>query len=247
MLRSLNEIRGYKILASDGDIGKVDDFLIDDVIWGVRYLVLDTGNWLSGRKVLVSPEALGAPRWEDVELPVSLSKQQIEDSPEISEQETVSRQHERQLHTHYGWVPYWPVGGAGVYGTVVPVPTAENENENEREQTPQSHLRSVKELDGYHVQASDGTIGHIEDFIADIKGWMVRYAVVDTKNWLPGKSVLVALKWVEDVRWDDRKFFVKLTKEEIRHSPEYDPSAAVNREYEMRLYDYYGRPKYWEI
>jgi hypothetical protein len=108
------------------------------------------------------------------------------------------------------------------------------------------HLRSVGEVAGYHIEASDGEIGHIEDFIFDDETWKIRYVVVDTKNWLPGRKVLVSPLWVEDVSWRKRRVRVDLTQEEIKSSPEYDPTAPVNRQYEERLYDYYGRPRYWD-
>jgi hypothetical protein len=116
----------------------------------------------------------------------------------------------------------------------------------EEEESGDSHLRSVQEVAGYHIQATDGEIGHVEDFILDDETWMLRYVVVDTRNWLPGRKVIVPPSWVESVDWANRKVSVDFTREEVRTSPEYDPAAPVNREYEVRLYDFYGRPKYWE-
>jgi hypothetical protein len=106
-------------------------------------------------------------------------------------------------------------------------------------------LRSIQELQGYKISVLDGNIGHVEEFIADDSNWFIRYMVVDTKNWLPGRKVLIAPDWIEQVSWNDSKFYVDLPRELIKDSPEYDPAAPVNRQYEARLYDYYGRPKYW--
>ncbi|MBK9166200.1 MAG: PRC-barrel domain-containing protein [Bryobacterales bacterium] len=107
------------------------------------------------------------------------------------------------------------------------------------------HLRSVREVSGYRIRAADGEIGRVADFIVDTDGWAIRYLVVDTRNWLPGRKVLVAPRWVQSIDWGDRLVHVRLHREDIKNSPEFDPNEPVNREYEARLYDYYGRPRYW--
>jgi len=239
MLRSLKELYGYTIRAVDGDIGKVDEFYFDDHRWTVRYLVADTGNWLVGRRVLLSTACLGWPDWEKRVFPVTLTKEQVENSPPIGVDEPVSRQMEKELHGYYGWRPYWSITAASV---AVPVTTRRKEEAME-EADP--HLRSTREVIGYHIQANDGGIGHVDDFIAGGEDWVIRYMIVDTRNWLPGRKVLVAPTWVKRVDWAKRDVYVDLSRETIENSPEFDPSAPVNREYELRLYDYYGRPRYW--
>lgn len=248
MLRSTKELRGYTIRALDGEIGKVHELYFDDLAWLVRYLVVDTGTWLSGRKVLLSPGVVGQPDWETQTLPVELTKKQVESSPEIGTNEPVSRQMEMDLHTYYGWTPYWRGGlpelglGAAAAAQMI-AEAAQGEAEKQRQEDP--HLRSTREVIGYHIQARDGEIGHIDDFVVDVGTWYVRYLVIDTRNWLPGKKVLVAPAWVEEVNWASRSVSMDLKRETIKNSPEFDPSMPVNREYEVRLYDYYGRPKYW--
>ena len=110
----------------------------------------------------------------------------------------------------------------------------------------ENHLRSIKEVTGYHIQASDGEIGHVEDFVVDDKIWALRYIVVDTRNWLPSRKVLVSPQWAATVDWAEQKLWVDLSTDNIKNSPEYDPAAPINRGYERTLYDYYGRPVYWE-
>jgi hypothetical protein len=248
MLRSIKELRGYAIRALDGEIGKVHELYFDDLAWLVRYLVVDTGTWLSGRKVLLSPGVVGQPDWETQMLPVELTKQQVESSPEIGTNEPVSRQMEMDLHTYYGWTPYWRGGlpelGLGAAAAAQMIAEAA-QGEPEKQQQEDPHLRSTREVIGYHIQARDGEIGHIDDFVVDVGTWYVRYLVIDTRNWLPGKKVLVAPAWVEEVNWASRSVSMDLNRETIKNSPEFDPSMPVNREYEVRLYDYYGRPKYW--
>lgn len=250
MLRSVKELHGYAIRATDGGIGKIHELHFDDLAWIVRYLVVDTGKWLPGRKVLLWPGVLGQPDWEMQSLPVRLTKEQVEHSPPISADEPVSRQMEADLHTYYGWTPYWrgglPVFGLGAAAAAeMLVPSAEEKDETEaKEDDP--HLRSTREVIGYYIQARDGEIGHVEDFVIEDEAWYVRYLVIDTRNWLPGRKVTLAPTWAERVSWLKRKVYVDLSKESIKNSPEFDPSMPVNRQYELQLYDYYGRPYYWD-
>lgn len=250
MLRSTEELRGYKIRAMDGDIGKVHEFYFDDLAWIARYLVVDTGNWLPGRKVLLWPGLLGQPDWKTQSLAVKLTKEQVEHSPHISTDEPVSRQMETDLHTYYGWTPYWrgglPVFGLGAAAAAEQIAGTAGGKEEKEGGESDPHLRSTREVIGYHIQARDGETGHLEDLIVDDESWFIRYLVIDTRNWLPGRKVLVAPAWAEQVDWVARKVHLDLSRETIRNSPKYDPSVPVNREYEIQLYDYYGRPSYWD-
>jgi hypothetical protein len=243
MLRSVKDLRGYTIRALDGDIGKVHEFYFGDLSWIIRYLVADTGTWLPGRRVLLSPAALGQPDWEMQVLPVSLTKGQVEHSPSIDADKPFSRQMEGDLHAYYGWRPYWSGWDPAVMAAGVEAAEEKRAAELER---ANPNLRSTREVIGYHIQARDGEVGHVEDFVADDVGWGIRYLVVDTHNWLPGKKVLVDPFWADQVNWVERKVYLDMTREMVQTSPEFDPSAPVNREYEARLYDFYGRPKYWE-
>jgi len=248
MLRSIKNIIGYAIRAKDGDIGKVIDFYFDDDYWTIRYLVADTGNWLFGKRVLISPAAFfGQPDWEKQEFPVIFTKDMVEKCPDIDTDKPISRQMETELITYYGWPMYWQQFPGVIAGSIpMPIigPLKETSPINEKDEVD-AHLRSCREVEKYHIQAKDGTIGHVEDFIVDDEYWGIRYMVVDTRNWLPGRRVLVALHWIKKISWADSEVSVDLTQKEVRNSPIYDPTTGVNREYEERLYDYYGRPKYW--
>ncbi|MCJ7717471.1 MAG: PRC-barrel domain-containing protein [Anaerolineales bacterium] len=244
MLRSIKEMYNYKIHALDGDIGKVHEFFFDGRVWIVRYLVADTGFWLPGRKVLISRIALAPPVWDAQKFPVGLTKEQIENGPNIDTDKPVSRQHEIEMHEHYNWTPYWLGGGDGKVCPTTPLgKQSQKDVSEEQENDPQ--LRSTREVAGYKIRATDGEIGHVEDFIVDDEGWIIRYMVVDTRDWLPGKKVLIAPQWIERTYWGAEQVHVDLTKEAIKNCPEYHPSDPVNREYEIRMYDYYGQPKYW--
>ncbi len=246
MLRSVKELMGYAIRATDGIIGSVKDFYFDDEDWMIRYFVVDTGTWLPGREVLLVPNVFHSPEWEAKVFPVTLSKEQIKESPPIEEDQPVSRQNEIQLHEYFDWIPYWTPVAAGYSGMAAPVPPPERKQEAAAEKSDK-HLRSVKEVTGYHIKAKakDGEIGHADDFITEDDNWVLRYMVVDTKKWLPGKRVLVAPDWIDDIDWEERRVVVDMAREKIKDSPEFDPTTPINKEYEARLYDYYGRPKYW--
>lgn len=244
MLRSLKGLRDFAIGATDESIGRVHSFLFDSETWTIRYLVADTGAWLSGRKVLIAASELGQPNWEGRIIPVSLTKEQVKESPDIDADKPVSRQHEIELHQYYGWGPYWGIGyGVPLGGAPVPPPADSDETKQRAKGDP--NLRSTREVSGYRIHATDGDIGHVDDFIASDEEWIIRYLVIDTRNWLPGRSVLVAPDWVQKVSWSEQQVHVDVSKEVLKNSPPYEPTAPVNREYEVQLYDYYGRPKYW--
>lgn len=249
-LRRIEDLYGYDILARDGEVGRVHDFYFDNLTWAVRYLVVETGPWLVGRRVLVSPLALERPCGTEEELPVRLTKEQIENSPDVNLAQPVSRQQLRDLHTYYAWPWYGsPMTQSGAAYTPAIVPPAFVEEDlrarEEEQKEDDPYLRSSREVTGYHIQARDGEIGHVDDFLVDPVDWFIRYLIVDTRNWLPGRQVLVSPTWVEEVRWLEQKVHVDLKRETIRKSPEYEPGRPVEREYEEALHRHYGRRGYW--
>jgi hypothetical protein len=250
MFQSVKNLTGYLVKATDGDIGTVDQFFLSSGTWIIRYIVIDLGRWLPGRNVLVAPGmVLYPPDWNKRVIPINLTKHQIKESPEIDDRKPVSRQKEIELHKYFNWVPYWlPSPGGYVNPPVSAIEDVLDEQntaeQNKGKEDPE--LRSTKEILKYRIHARDGEIGHVEDFIMDDQDWIIRYLVVDTRNWLPGKKVLLSPEWIENVSWADSEVQVDLSREAVKESPTYDPSAPVNREYEARVYDYYGRPVYWE-
>ena len=246
MLRSVNEIKNYVLAAIDGDIGRCKDFLFDDAQWIIRYMVADTRKWLPGRNVLISPESLAQPDWFRKRFPLPLYRQEIKESPLLETDEPVSRQYESRWREYYGLPRYWlgPGGTGAIYSPMVP--SAENqEAQLEEEIAPANgQLRSAQEVIGYHIQALDGEIGHVADFLVDDLLWTLNYIVVDTRNWLPGRRVVVPPQWADTVSWAERKVIVKLNKEIVKNSPEYDPAEIPNRHYEELLCNYYGTHPY---
>jgi sporulation protein YlmC with PRC-barrel domain len=237
MITNVKELRGYRIHTTDGDIGKVSEFYFDDNLWSIRYLVVDTGGWLPDRQVLISSAVLEHPDRDKKLFPVSLTKEQVKSSPPTNTDKPLYRQHEHELHDHYGWPVYWEPGPLS--GEIAIAQSEYMADEYDKDKKGDPHLRSTKIVDGYHVQATDGRIGHIDDFILDDEKWTVKYIVVDTRDWLPGKKVLIPLKWIKDLNWAERKAYINLPLETIKNSPKFDHSVPLNEEYENKLNDYY--------
>jgi hypothetical protein len=244
-------LKDFTIRATDGDLGTVEDLYFDDETWAIRYLMVDTGKWLSGRRVLISPISAVRTDWTAKRLDVALTTKQVENSPEIDSHQPVSRQHEAAYLGYYGYPNYW--GGPYLWGPAFyPGGLAGSTNasagviaERVRRESPDSHLRSMESVTGYRIEAADGEIGHVDGFVIDDESWAIRYIEVATRNWLPGKKVLVSPAWMERVSWADSKIYTGLSREAIKEGPEYVESRPITRDYENRLYLHYGRPPYW--
>ncbi|HEY9166629.1 MAG TPA: PRC-barrel domain-containing protein [Candidatus Kryptonia bacterium] len=246
MLNKVKILKGYSLHSLDGEIGKVKEFYFDDRHWAIRYLVADTGNWLTGRQVLISPYALAAVNKEGQYISIDLTKLQIENSPSLESDKPVSRQFEESYFGFYGWPMYW--GGPYMWGN-------ESYIMRDRDKWKESiqgdkkwnpHLRSTHEVSSYHIQASDGEIGHVEDFIIDDETWAIRYLIIDTQNWWPGNKLLISPKWIERVDWSESKVFVNVPRETIKESPGYTAEFLLTRDYETQLHRHYNRQGYWE-
>ncbi|MDD5209291.1 MAG: PRC-barrel domain-containing protein [Elusimicrobiales bacterium] len=244
MLRNIKSLVGREIHATDGELGKVDEFLFDDTTCNIRYMVAETGSWLSGRKVLIAPAALKkAPDPRLRVFPVNLTREQVRTSPDIDTDKTVTRLHELELYKHYAWPVYW--GEGFNTGRMLFQPAQqEEESEEDRKALEEAHLQSTRAVTGYRIHAADGLIGHIEDYIVDDEKWAIRYLVADLGTWLPGRKVLISPHWIERVDWETSEVFVDLTRAAIQASPGFDPSVPVSEDYESDLYDHYGRPKF---
>lgn len=247
----LNE---FTVQAKDGHIGTVTDALFDDQTMIVRWFVLDTGTFLPGRKVLLPPSAT-TPDEDRRALKVDMTKADIEDSPGIESDEPVSRRHEERLHDYYGWSYYWanasyaPAAAGMAAPAMVPAapshsPAPEPAPERERDHGD-PHLRSANEVTGYYIHATDGEIGHVEDLLLDPENWVLRYIEVDTRNWWPGRMVLVSPHAVTGIDYAEGVVHLDLTRDAIKNGPEYDPSQTIDRNYEDAYYGYYGYPAYW--
>jgi uncharacterized protein YrrD len=245
MLDKAQMLTGYTLQSLDGEIGKVREFYFDDKHWTIRYLVADTGNWLTGRQVLISPHALLAVSKEAQHIAIDLTKKQIEDSPSLDSEKPVSRQFEHEYYGYYGWPTYW--GGPYMWGSYPYIvrDRKQGRDPTEGEKAWDPHLRSTHDVSGHHVQAADGEIGHVDDFVIDDETWAIRYLIIDTRNWWPGRKVLIAPRWIERVSWSESKVFVNLRRETIKESPEYTEETLLTRDYESGLHRHYNRQGYW--
>jgi hypothetical protein len=247
MLIDAGELMDYVLHEEDGELGRCKDFLFDVRDWTVRYVVAETGTWLTGRKVLLPPGKIKDPDFSDRRLPVTLTKEQIKGSPPLHEHEPVSRQYEIMWSDYYGISEYWlEEDKIGMTENPTAVLVAEQESASPGEKQEETHIFSIAELTGATIVASDGDIGHLADFLLDLKAWKVRYAIVDTRNWLPAKQVCVSVTCVEWVDPSRKRVGIGLSKEKIRNSPEYNPVEHMTEAYQVVLHDYYGWPKYWE-
>jgi sporulation protein YlmC with PRC-barrel domain len=242
MQQSLSSMIGYAIRATDGDLGKVDEFYFDDETWTIRYIVVETGSWLNGRKVLISLAAFGEAESESGTFSINLTRDQVRSSPDIDAQRPIYRQHEVELHKHYQ--KPWRGDYGGTFGTV-PLPlsadeilVAQEDSASGRRDDP--HLHSTRQVIGYHIHAIDGDIGHVEDFLVDDEDWAIRFLVADTRNWLPGKKVILSPRWIKRVQWDDSSVHFDLTRESVKNSLEFNPSKPISRDYEAFLLEHFG-------
>jgi hypothetical protein len=243
MLRSVEKLFEDKLAASDGEIGRVNDFYFDDQNWAVRYLVADTGSWMPGRLVLISPHALGTLYQAGRILLVNLTRQEIENSPLIESHKPVSRQYEEEYHRYYGWPFYWQ--GDQLWGmSAFPIASAPSGRSPGKQSTGKGgkrksgdpHLRSTKAIIGYHIQATDEVFGHVTDFVLDDKDWTIRQVVLDTGHWLQGKRVMISPSQINRISWDESRVHVDLTKEAILGSPVFDPASFGIREHDPRIF-----------
>jgi hypothetical protein len=267
MLRSMKDLENYAISATDGLVGHLKDFYFDDDAWVVRYFVVNAGTWLSSRMVLVSPIAVDHPDWIERTLAVSITKEQVKNSPHIDTDKPVSRQNEAQYFGYYGYPVYWD--GAGLWGdgmfpyAMAPgyggygIDRVERERQlaaylrDERESNRNSdhkddpHLRSCNAVTGYHLHAIDGDIGHVSGFLVDDETWAIRYLIVDTSNWWVGHKVLVAPPWITSVNWADQTVSVSLSRKSIKAAPRYDPAVPWSRNQDESLYAHHRRTGFW--
>jgi len=247
MLRTASTIKGYAIAASDGVIGTVSDFLFDDTRWSVRWLVVATGSFFTRREVLLPTSAVTHLSPDEKQFSVDLTIQQVKNSPDVDTNLPVSRQTEGMLYDSYGWSPYWGRGAfAGGYGFVsggmqdLPSPGSWREQRDvENLDDGDPHLRSIAAVTGYHIEATDGDIGHVEDFLLRDGKWHIDYLVVDTNNWWPGKKVLISPASIKSIDWADRSVEISVARQTVKDSPAYDPSTAIDASYEKQFSRHY--------
>lgn len=259
MLRSMHDLENYSIAAIDGEIGHVTDFLFDDKEWVIRYFIVETGSWLSSRKVLISPIGIRKTNWLDKLLPVSITQEQVKNSPNIDTNKTVTRQHEIDLLDYYSYPYYW---GNGMYPHLlisgfgepahtkqetVDIEIMHKEAIIERHEKDDPNLRSCKNIIGYHIHATDGEIGHVSGILIEEFTMVVRYLVIDTTNWFGGTKVLISPESIKEINWLDKSVTIDLTCNKIKEAPEYHPDKELSRDDEIAFYKHYNFSSYWDV
>ena len=240
MLTKIKDLTGYTLHCRDGMIGRVKEFYFDDLHWTIRYLIADTGSWLAERRVLLSPYALISVNKINKQVAIGLTKKQIEESPPLPLDKPVSQQFETAYYEYYGWPLYWEGAYAWGHHPIIIRDPEKRKSTNSGGKPWNPHLSSTLSVKGYHIQTLDGEIGHVKDCIIDDRTWAISYMVVDTHNWIPGRIVLISLKWIERVSWDESKVFVNLSCAAIKKTPEYAEKSLFTRVYEINLHGHYG-------
>jgi len=230
MLHNIKQLLGNKLAALDGDIGQVKDFYFDDMNWVIRYIVADTGSWLTDRLVLLTPHAFGKLDQDEKTVQVKLRKTQIQDSPSIESHKPVSRQYEIEYYGYYGWPAYWD--GSGMWGSsnfpiILPPSKKEMKIQKKIHHRDDKHLRSINEVAGYHIHSMDGDIGHVSSFLVDDKSWTIQELVIETGHWYSGKEILISPSKVKRISYEEAKVFVSLTKADIQQTAENEISRHI--------------------
>lgn len=216
MLQDSKRITGRIIQASDGDVGQVTDFLFDDTSWSLRYLVVETGPWLNGRRILLAPESFERNAFYISDpLPTKLTREQIGNSPLFDNHQKISRDYEENYYDHHGWSGYWNRSNPEDTAISAMVSPAQM-----REIAPdRPHLHSVNSISGFHLHAKDGNIGKVSSVSIETRKWKVAEIVVETGHWYSGKQILILTETIERISYDNSAIYVDLSLDDIRTTP----------------------------
>ena len=242
MLKRLRDYESWELRSSDGnDVGKIEDFLFDDETWTVRSLVVQAGSWFADHSVILSPMSIERLDRATDHIELRLTRDQITGAPGLETTQPISREWERDYARYYGFPYYWTgpsAWGPGATPLEARLASAATQSAP-RASAEDRHLRSANAVGGYHIHATDGEIGHVEDFLVNDDTWTIRYLLVDTSNWIGGRTVLIAPEWAQRIDWTEQQVHVDVTREAVKASPEYDPGAEIDRQYEERLAEVY--------
>jgi sporulation protein YlmC with PRC-barrel domain len=244
MKRRLDKLIGFSTETTDGLKGKVKDFIFDEDNWIVRYLELDFGSFFNEKRVILPVELIDKTLWEEEVFSLNLSKDAIEQAPTPADKLTVSREYEMKISEFYGYQGYWLSGNVapGYPGILLPARPIRVPKRDMTEDEPGTSLRSFREIEGYHIVATDGKIGHVEDLIVDDMDWQLVYLIVDTSNWKPwSKKVLLSIHWLDEISYVHKETTVHLDSEMVKGAPEFDSEKLIEEAYEKALFDYYNK------
>lgn len=238
MLFAVSGLIGCSVEASDGAVGAIKDFLFDAENWKIRWMEVEPGERLMGRRVLIHPSSIepldvSAPRGglpmlsfqHTPSVSLWLTKEKIEAAPAPPEQAPVTREIESQLCAYYGFDPDWADADGAAAGD-----------------SGDRRLVSAVSVKGCHVHATDGDFGHVENLLADDVKWDIRYLVIATRNWLPGRHVVLAPHAVTGVETGKGRVDVNVTEEQVKSSPEWDPLTIADEVAEASFHRHFGWP-----
>ncbi|MFH0925923.1 MAG: PRC-barrel domain-containing protein [bacterium] len=197
MLKGVKDFVGYTVYARDGDIGRINQFYFDDRKWIVRYLLINTGSWLSGREVMISPVALNQPDLLEKSFFTSLTRKKLKRFPHILENKIISHQEEVKLVKRYEWPKYWEddekleVGREQASMMKIFNDSGNNLLDNRNDNKKGYLLWSTNKPIYYPILGNGGEFGSVQDFVIDTETWVIRYLVLDQKNQIIEKNVLV--------------------------------------------------------
>jgi len=253
MLLALSDLNGYRMEAAATTIGVIADCLFDDRTWKVRWLVVDAGSWLTGRRLLVHPSAVMQTDHERCVVAVDLTIAQLANGPSVRMGSPICRDVEERFFDYYGWDPYWGDSAFGANALAAPLGVASVLEERQpgsphgaanRQPDGDPHLRSIAGVTGFHVAAIDGGIGHVDAFLVREPEWVIRYLVADTRNWWPGRHVLLSPFAVASIRWADREVELDVMRASVTAAPQWDHDGPMADGYERLLHGHYNWPGY---
>lgn len=239
-LYASDDLKNYRLIAADGEIGSINDIFFEPDGWQVRYLLVDTGQWLDSRKILVSPIAIGMIHEQDKSIDIELTKWQLASSPIITDSTNITRQYEERYFRHFNWTPYWQAGAgeagffSGFNGQLSHAHTGATDNDRD------NNLHSESELRAFTIASRDNTVGVVKQLVVDSYYWLVRYLLVDTENWLPSDRILLSPEWIYEVDWAGNNVNMDLDREAIKSAPSFDRVKNINRDYERALFRHFG-------
>lgn len=263
-MRELSTLLGMQVKSAKGEnMGKVKDILYDDREWTSRYLVVDTGGLFKRNEILISPIVVSDIHSDDG-ITLRMHHEEIEDSPKLESRLPISRQMEKTYVSYFGWPTYWvtplsvegvppisrPEHGKGWRDPAQPEKSSIQISEQREKKARSSgqieaNLRSFNELLGYEVSSLDEGFGKVDDILQEEDSWKIRYFSIKTRKWLPSKSVLLAIEWVDQISWTHESIQVSLPSKQIKDSPSYTSASKLTRSQEKALYRHYGREGYW--
>lgn len=246
MRRSLKELLGYSIKATDGHHGDINDFLFDGNNWIINYIHADLGTIFKDKKVIIPRMFWKNPSWINQNFEVSLSIKDIENGPLIDEYLPVSKQYEKELLKHFDLQSHiMRFQSQSVLQTAgnIHLENAFTKSVSEDYENKGS-LRSFREVCNYSIRTKDGFKGKLNDLIIDDSNWEVKYIIIDLNGSIPwSRKVLINVNWIERISYPKKSIKINLNSDSLLNSKDFNPNELVNTKKVTKRFDYLGRPK----